>query len=171
MDLRIDLLVEQALRKKPRRGLIRTMRVVTELGGGPFVTTAATTWGSVLLARRRWREALRVASTIGLGSLARYLLHLMVARPRPSKPHIHTTGGAFPSGHTTAAALLFGTAAAEIGRPWAWAAASVLVAGVGASRVVLRAHWLTDVLAGVGFAAGWLSAVRAILASSTSSPM
>ena len=138
------------------------MRVVTELGGGPFVTAAATSWGGVLLARRRWREALRIAATVGLGSLARYLLHLTIARPRPSKPHIHTHGGAFPSGHTTAAALLFGTAAAEIGLPWAWAAAGAVVSGVGASRVILRAHWLTDVVAGVGFAAAWLVTIRAL---------
>jgi undecaprenyl-diphosphatase len=162
VDLRIDLLVEQALRKKPHQSLVRAARGFTELGGGPFITAVTTSWASALLLHRRWRDAFRVTATIGLGSLARYLLHLIVARPRPSAPHIHVHGTAFPSGHTTAAALLFGTAAAEIHRPWAWAAAAVAVSSVGASRVILRAHWLTDVIAGIAFAGGWMTAIRTL---------
>lgn len=138
------------------------MRVATELGGGALVTTVTTAWASSLFLRRRPRDALRVTATVALGSLARYLMHLIVARPRPSRPHIHVTGAAFPSGHTTAATLLYATAAAEVARPWAWAAAGALVASVGASRVLLRAHWLSDVLAGIGFASGWIIAIRTL---------
>jgi membrane-associated phospholipid phosphatase len=163
VDLRVDLLVEQALRKKPGPIALRALRAVTELGGAPFVTAATVSWSGMLVVRGHWRGGARVAATVGLGSLARYLLHRMVARPRPSRPHIHTTGAAFPSGHTTAAALLFGSAAAESGRRWAWLGAAVAVGAVGASRVILRAHWLTDVLAGVGFAGAWMALVRGVL--------
>src|SRR5207237_1926619 len=101
MDLRLDLLIEQRLRRKPRPPWLPILRGVTALGGGVVVTGATAATGAWLFARGRRRDALLTVSTVALGSLARYGLHLAVARPRPSKPHIHVTGAAFPSGHTT----------------------------------------------------------------------
>lgn len=67
---------------------------------------------------------------------------------------MHQLTYAFPSGHSTASAAIFGTASyvlyqeGMIPRPVAIAAASIAPLLVGASRVYLDVHWTTDVLGG-----------------------
>src|SRR5215831_3183106 len=160
MDLRVDLLIEQRLRRKPGRPWLHVLRGLTELGGGVLVTAVTTATAIALFRRGRRRDAVATVCTIALGSAARYGLHRAVARPRPSRPHIHVTGAAFPSGHTTAAVLLYGTLARLAGGGWAWLPALALAGSVGASRVLLRAHWLSDVVAAFAFAAGWMTGVE-----------
>jgi undecaprenyl-diphosphatase len=160
---RLDLLLSQSLAHKPSKSQLRVLRAMTELGGPVVVTSTGTGLIVWLLSRGRRRDALRVWSTVFAGSLARYLLHLVVARPRPKGPHIHVTGNAFPSGHTTAAALLYGQIARLAGGGAWWIPAALAVSAVGTSRVLLRVHWLTDVIAGVAFAAGWRAGVELIL--------
>lgn len=81
-------------------------------------------------------------------------------------------GYSFPSGHATSALVAFGVLAWLAGtvpaasRPRAngwvgvgWAIALAAAAGVGASRVYLGVHYLSDVLAGFALGAGWLTLV------------
>jgi undecaprenyl-diphosphatase len=64
----------------------------------------------------------------------------------------------FPSGHAMASAAAYGAVAVLVARdcpsraPVAFAAAAVLALLIGASRIYLGVHWMTDVLA--GWAAG-----------------
>jgi undecaprenyl-diphosphatase len=44
-----------------------------------------------------------------------------------------------------------------------WSAAALVVLIVGASRIYLGAHWLTDVLAGYALGATWVAIVVAVL--------
>jgi membrane-associated phospholipid phosphatase len=103
------------------------------------------------------------AGGLGLYSLAKYV----VDRPRPPM-HLWLTnasGSAFPSGHATqslstyaALALVCAALLPQSRRP-ALAAAAVLAAGIGLSRVYLGVHWATDVLAGWLAAACWVALV------------
>jgi membrane-associated phospholipid phosphatase len=65
---------------------------------------------------------------------------------------------AFPSGHALHVGALASAATLLPSRPrnWVWAAGGVLVA----TRVVLLAHWVTDVLAGLGLGVAVERAIR-----------
>lgn len=98
------------------------------------------------------------------GAALNHLLKHAVQRPRPGQSGLEMTDFAFPSGHAAQATLLYGALLALLWRRTAsrrarvatTLAAALLVAAVGASRLVLQAHWLSDVLGGVLVGAAWL---------------
>ncbi|MCW2635107.1 MAG: Phosphoesterase PA-phosphatase [Blastococcus sp.] len=126
----------------------------------------------VLLAwRRHW---LRLAA-FGLAVLSSELLigvvKSAVDRPRPSGSLIATTGAAFPSGHAIATAVTAVGLVLVLAPPgrqrWRWELRAVEFTAVMAlSRVYLRAHWLSDTLAGAllgaGLALGWPALLMAL---------
>ncbi|MCS6995202.1 MAG: phosphatase PAP2 family protein [Anaerolineales bacterium] len=82
------------------------------------------------------------------------VLKLAFFGPRPYwvNPQIKAltaeTSFGVPSGHAQVAAGLWGMAASQVGRFWAWAAAVFLVLMIGFSRLYLGVHFLHDVLLG-----------------------
>jgi membrane-associated phospholipid phosphatase len=92
-------------------------------------------------------------------------------RPRPPGSLIETSAAAFPSGHAiatavTAVGLVLVLASPGPGR-WRWEVQAVAFTGVMAlSRVYLRAHWLSDTVAGAllgaGLALGWPALLMAV---------
>jgi undecaprenyl-diphosphatase len=77
----------------------------------------------------------------------------------------------FPSGHATTAAVTFAGLALLVARSsfphdlklGIFIAAAIFALGIGWSRLVLGAHYLSDVCAGYTFGAAWLFAMVAIL--------
>jgi undecaprenyl-diphosphatase len=87
-----------------------------------------------------------------------------IDRPRPADSLIATSAASFPSGHAIAAAVTAVGLVLVLAEPgpsrWRWEVRAVVFASVMAlSRVYLRAHWLSDVVAGAllgcGLALGW----------------
>lgn len=110
--------------------------------------------GVLLLIRRRWHALVFWAASVGLVYALVWIAKVLYDRPRPPDSLVATTGASFPSGHSATAAvvaiglvLLF----APIARNrWHWyVAAASWATLMAASRVYLRAHWFTDVVAGV----------------------
>src|SRR5262249_3751278 len=105
-----------------------------------------------LFAMRHRREALLVA----VGSLSGWAisggLKSAIGVPRPHSGH-----AGFPSGHVVTTVIACGLVAWCLGRlagdnarRGLYAAAAVMALLAGASRIVLDAHWLSDVIGGLG---------------------
>jgi undecaprenyl-diphosphatase len=153
--------------------LTGALQVLTWLGSTAFIIPLGLAIGLYFVIRRRtWRPlallAAAVAGAIGLYDIVKPL----VGRPRPPAAIWigHYTGAAFPSGHATQSAAFYAMLAIVLGaglsarrRTILWSAAALAVLIVGASRIYLGAHWLTDVLAGYALGATWVAIVVAVL--------
>jgi undecaprenyl-diphosphatase len=142
-------------------------RPFTWLGGAVGVTalvTATTIW--LLTRRARVEAALLVVVAVGIQILVFSAKH-GYARPRPDLGSAIAlpSSYSFPSGHAATGIAVFGLLgllAATLARTRAQRVAAV-AAGfalgglIGASRVVLGVHYVTDVLAGAFLGLAWLS--------------
>ena len=129
----------------------------------------------VLLARRHWHSALALALVFPVTQGAVQLIKLIVERPRPAANAAieQAQGFSFPSAHSATSVAVYATIAFILirasrhghSRIAIASLAAVLVLAVGFSRVLLGAHYPTDVLAGWTFGAlvaslCWLVAAR-----------
>ena len=124
--------------------------------------------GMALLLWRRGERALLLAWIAALGGNAVWNPALKGVyerlRPQADLSGLEAGGYSFPSGHSSGAMVAFGMSAYLAWRllppRWhlpLWQTAAVLIVLVGASRVYLQAHYLSDVLAGFASGAGWLA--------------
>ncbi len=134
----------------------------TGLGQWLVLAAAALVAVAALAASARRREA----AFLLIAMVAELLLNLALksafarARPPLAGALVHAGGYAFPSGHAMASAT-FALALAVIAWPTRWRVPAALLAAafallMGASRIYLGVHWLTDVLA------GWAMAVAVV---------
>lgn len=166
--LRFDAFTSAAVHAHTADPLVAVSFAVTLLGGTEAVLPATAVGAVALVALRLWHSALALALSVVLTQLVVAVLKGLVERPRPAANEaVADAGGfSFPSGHSATSAALFGVLALvaarhlEGGARRAAAALGVaLIAAVGVSRVLLGAHYPTDVLA------GWLTGGTLALAS------
>jgi undecaprenyl-diphosphatase len=111
--------------------------------------------------------------TTGLGLLVLVpLTKVLVGRERPRVPVPVTdlpVTDSFPSGHAMTSLVTWVVVALVISpsvrnrlRPWLLAMALLLAAAIGATRLALGVHYLSDVLAGWALGAGWLAVTTAL---------
>lgn len=129
--------------------------VVTRIGGPSVVIPATAAFATWL-----WHERGRpIAGAVVLSPALALALFLAVKRIyRRKRPaggaRLHELTYAFPSGHATASAAVFGTAAyvlwreGFLSRGAATTLATLPAFLIGSSRVYLDVHWTTDVLGG-----------------------
>jgi membrane-associated phospholipid phosphatase len=126
----------------------------------------------ILLAwRRHWLRAAAFTLAVVSSELLIGPVKEWTDRARPPGALIETTGASFPSGHAiatavTAVGLVLVLAHPGAGR-WRWEVNAVIFTSIMAlSRVYLRAHWLSDTVAGAllgaGLALGWPALLMAI---------
>jgi membrane-associated phospholipid phosphatase len=174
----LDHTVAQALNGfvagRPR--LLAATHFVTDLGARSTWRILLTLTIVYLLMRRLPRLALCVAAAGFGGVLLNRAVKAAVGRQRPelAEPVAQVGGYAFPSGHTMDSAIgvtvllllvLLLVLLPVLGSRWrrhAVLAGVLLVVAVGLSRLVLGAHWLSDVLGGWILALVWMLALVAL---------
>jgi len=153
--------------------LTSTLQVLTWLGSTAVIIPAGLAAGLYFFIRRRdWRPLALLTAAVA-GAVGLYdIVKALVGRPRPPAAIWigHYTGAAFPSGHATQSAAFYAMLAIVLGaglsfrrRAILWGAAALVVLVVGASRIYLGAHGLTDVLAGYALGATWVAIVVVVL--------
>jgi membrane protein DedA with SNARE-associated domain/membrane-associated phospholipid phosphatase len=135
--------------------LVEIAKIVTELGSLPVaaaLTLATAVWA---LTQRRWIDATALVVGFALVVLLVHVAKAAYDRDRPDGGLVDVDLSAYPSGHTAYAVALVACATVLVraGSGWATRFAAVtvavaLVVVVGASRVYLRVHYLTDVIGG-----------------------
>jgi membrane-associated phospholipid phosphatase len=117
----------------------------------------------LVIRRHRWYSLL--VPVVALGSITLNLvLKQFYHRPRPLLPLVSASGLSFPSGHAMISASFYGLliylVQTHVRRPaLRWGLTTVLVSLVvliGLTRIYLRVHYATDVLAGFTAGAVWL---------------
>lgn len=141
-------------------------RAVTSTGTGvlPYALIVVAALLTGRTSRQRLGAALFGLGCLGSGQVLRSAVMTLARRPRPPCDDwaTHASGWAFPSGHSTTAALTAGLllVAVSLRAPRGATVLRLLIgcwgAAVGLSRVYLGVHWFTDVAGGWLFAAGWL---------------
>jgi undecaprenyl-diphosphatase len=143
------------------------MRITTTSGSSAVLIPL----GLAIGAWFRWgRHRPRPLALLGAAYGGSFLLSQAVnaltdrARPPANLAIGYFGGHAFPSGHATEAAAVYGMLAVVVaaGTPrWrykvaAWAMAVLTVTVIGISRLYLAAHWFTDVIAGWALGSAWV---------------
>lgn len=172
---RLDLQVAQWLHVHATDAMTRVMLAVTHLHGVAGVSALGALLGLYFYHKTAYYWLMTLGAALPCGMLLNVLLKYTFQRARPSfdNPILTLTTYSFPSGHTAAATLFYGTLAAYlvcVTRAWGVRAAIMsvavlMVALVGLSRMYLGVHYLSDVLAAIAGSSTWL--IICITASST----
>lgn len=132
---------------------VSVARALTWLGSAPVAWSLVLVAAAWLATHERRLEAGSLLAGLALTVLLVHFVKVWVDRPRPPHALTTTTDPSFPSGHTAYATALVAAAVALV-RGWGIVALAVAVAVVvGLTRMYLRAHYLSDVLAGAGLSA------------------
>ena len=139
--------------------MVSIAKVVTTLGTFPVCATVALVTAVVLVRRGQRAAAGVLVVGFALSWIAVQVTKAATDRARPTGALVATHGSSFPSGHA-ANAVIWAAAAVMLAQALRGRTgeAGLVVAGVvvtvliGLSRVYLRAHYLSDVVAGWGLA-------------------
>ncbi len=155
----LDLTVQDELLEIRSPWLNETMVWITRLGSRWAIGSFLLILAAWVVRTGRCRKALMVMTVAFLANpVLEYALKAIVDRPRPDLARlVPGNGPSFPSGHVLATVGFYGVLAAVLWlssspllvRVLGFVAASVVILGVGFSRVYLDVHWSSDVVAGM----------------------
>ena len=142
---------------------------MSAVGSTQIALLVAGVAGAVLAALRNWHGVLMITFSAVAAQLTVQVIKHVVERPRPGAEDqlVHAGGFSFPSGHSATSMAVYATLtflavrAANRARDRAAlvAVGTVLVVGIGLSRIFLGVHYPTDVIA------GWLTGGLLVLGS------
>lgn len=163
----LDARLAQYLHAHATGGWTRAMLAFTHLHSQAGIGALAVLLGGWFFARKAWAWLWTLAVAVPGGMLLNALLKDFFMRLRPvfDDPILTLGSYSFPSGHTASATVLYSLLAAYVlsrapgrrARAATVAAAALMVALVGVSRLYLGAHFLSDVLAALAEGSAWLA--------------
>lgn len=151
--------------QKLRTGLVDDVMIAaTELGSAIVAIAVIAAVSVVLACKRCWRTLAYWLTAVGFAQALVWILKMALERARPLAMYGGADRFSFPSGHAASSIVLYGFLAfllAHGQRPKVRWAIALLAAGlvglIAFSRLYLGAHWLSDVLASLGFGTAWVA--------------
>ncbi|MEK7464028.1 MAG: bifunctional DedA family/phosphatase PAP2 family protein [Patescibacteria group bacterium] len=139
------------------------MNVITNVFSPEMIAAAGLAAMIYFIYKKSWRYAVITFSSIGGGFVLNSIMKALVMRARPETAFLIETGYSFPSGHAVAATIFFALAIYIFARRiqlLVWRELFIVVCValgllVGFSRIYLGVHWVSDVVAGIGFGLFW----------------
>jgi membrane-associated phospholipid phosphatase len=162
----IDLQFFQFLSPYINAPLTGLMEIITHGASSTFLQVAYSLLFIIYLLKQNWKRSIEIA-VIGLGGFViNYFMKLSFQRQRPPDPLIEPLQNfSFPSGHATSGFIFYGLLVYLLWKSkikdvykYIFSSFLILIAFIiGFSRIYLRLHYLSDVIAGfcIGFA--WLA--------------
>lgn len=160
-----DLAVNEFIGTEHSNFMIKLMEFLTFFGSSLFLLPAYMLLAGYFLIRKKIRGAIHIA-VVGISSFL--LLHGMkrlFQRPRPDLPLIESLKTfSFPSGHALSSFVFCSILGylvwkSQISKGWKWTCIVFLFVfsiSIGISRIVLKMHYATDVLAGFCLGIFWV---------------
>jgi membrane-associated phospholipid phosphatase len=168
-----DLAVSHACRRIANPTLEQPLRVITWLADEKImVAAAAVFWAATRASPSRplRREADQMLCSLLIAGVVPHLCKYLVRRERPNRalvrrfdtrvPRLGDAWDSFPSGHAVHLSAVAASARRLVPRRW-WPTLIGALGALAASRIVLLAHYPSDVVAGWGIGALINKAVRA----------
>lgn len=146
-------------------GMTLVMKRVSFFASAGFLLVAPPLVVLVLSFFPSWRWlALKLLLVTFSTSVLNQLMKRYFERPRPAFAMLHQSGLSFPSGHAMIGAAFYGLLIYMVWQKapvmaWRWTLTlllTLLVLLIGFSRIYLKVHYATDVLAGYATGTGWL---------------
>ncbi len=163
-----DLKVAQALLPHVPPGVLAFLGAITWLGAGVVLAPIGVIVGGILLARRKLVALYAWVLALTGSGLLNVTLKGWFMRDRPGEMPL-VASWSFPSAHAMNSLVAYGMLAYLLSRvvprrlmPALVTAAITIPLLVGASRVVLRFHYFTDVIAGFAAGLAWLTVCIAV---------
>ena len=128
--------------------LIGAVRILTDVAATEPFLAVGLTLGAILWVRRKRPAAHLTLAATALVPILWSLSHRLMTHTRPPDAFIHLTSNGFPSGHTSNAAALALLAGLLLRRSWVWVLAAAFALFVGMTRLLLLAHYPSQVLGG-----------------------
>lgn len=157
----------QSLRNGPADA---AMVAVTMMGDGLVLTALAVTLVVTLAIWGHWRIGAALGAAILSATVFVPLIKLILQRPRPTDLYAGAEAFSFPSGHATLSMTVFGLISIILAhgrstraRLAIYAVTVALIGAIAGSRIYLRAHWPSDVAAGLLFGLAEVSIIALLL--------
>lgn len=162
----IDDWVLASVNQTANNTITQFMRFITFYGNHSFLVPANLLMIVVLLyyKQKKWATANTIAALAGVGLMS--MLKKILARPRPSHPLVEGISNfSFPSGHAMMSLMFYGMLillCLQFLNNKAYKTVAIfllvtIILLIGFSRLWLRVHFITDVLAGYAIGLCWLS--------------
>lgn len=163
---RADQAMADEIARSVPRGALQVFAWLTRLGDVLTISVLCVVVAAVLVWRGRRGLALGWVVAVAGNGVLNPLLKLIFERARPVHDVTLATadGFSFPSGHSSGSVVAYGMLAYVLARtlPQRWHLPAALAAAavaftVGCSRIFLRVHFASDVLAGFASGFAWLA--------------
>ena len=137
--------------------LVEIMKIITFFGGAVGVPIITIILFIILLLKNKKRDAFGLVIVVVSVTIINFIIKIIIARNRPNYILISETLYSFPSGHAMGSTALYGYLIYMIikstlntrNKAILTSLLCILIISIGISRIILGAHYFSDIIGGI----------------------